>query len=89
MNVYIHRRAKFFCPEQPLTRPQFGIGYTLQDYYRGYFVELNTEQQQYYFTHPGCSPIEAFTLGQPLEEPGEVTSGSLEVSGSLTSGSLE
>ena len=68
-NVYIHRRAKFFVPVQPLTSPEFGLGYTLDDYYHGKFVRLNADQVYYWQTHPGCTPVEAFTLWEPEPYP--------------------
>lgn len=78
MNVYIHRRAKFFVREVPLDPKQFGLGYTLADYYRGKFVRLNYDQTYYWQTHPLCTPVEAFNLGPEFTpEPEPIVSGSV------------
>ena len=82
MNVYIHRRAKFFVRELPLDPRQFGLGYTLEDYCKGKFVRLNNDQTYFWQTHPGCTPIEAFNMildaDRPVIDPEPFVSGSVE-----------
>lgn len=88
MIVYIHKRAGFFTPEQELTRPQFGIGYTLGDYYNGKFVRLNQDQINYWMLHEGCTPAEAFNMRSRLVPPAPEPEPEPIVSGSV-SGSIE
>ena len=68
MIVYIHRRAKFFCPDHELTSPEFGLGDTIMEYYEGKFVRLNNNQITFWQNNPGCTPQEAFYMRLFSEE---------------------